>query len=245
MQSFVLPKDLNLSVCELPNQKKSFFFKREGPQGIFFKKRGGFSLSQLITIEGSRIYVSGVSAQQESQILSQLWKQAIGLSLGYRKRLRLIGIGFRAAKQSRSIKRLNGNFINEISNGSSTTTKREESGKSIKIPQYLIRQETNLLSKNNSQQKQKERKLLVLKLGFSHESGFPLISTEYNNIKIEASRLDGRTKGTLITIQGGNLAQVASTASVIQNFRFPDIYKGKGIHTDNRKLVLKKGKRQG
>ena len=88
MQSILLPSDLSIALTtfsptgETPNRinknplkKKSQtvqYIKRIGSRGIYIKKRGNFRLSQLTTSEGTRLFVSGVSSQQESLILSQL-----------------------------------------------------------------------------------------------------------------------------------------------------------------------------
>lgn len=205
MQSVLLPTNMVISIS-------SQFFKREGPRGIFLKKRGDFKFSQIVTTEGSRLFMFGVSSQQESSILALIKKKSIGLTLGYRKRLRLRGIGFRVSNQQIDPKSV---------------------GKSVAFPKQF--QQANLLEKQSC---------LIFKLGFSHEIGYPIQDLPQTR-KIEASRLDGRTKGTLISIQGNNLVNVASRASSIQSYRYPDVYKGKGIHLDGQILALKKGKRQG
>lgn len=226
MQSVVFPKDVTIELSNVRNG--SSFVKRKGPRGIFIKKRGDYTLSILNVkenLEGPRIFVSGVSPEQESVILSQLWKQAVGLSRGYRKRLRLVGIGFRGIKQSTS--------ENELSSNSKPTKNQ----KSIVFPKYRERK-INIWTSNNT-------KSLVLKLGYSHDSGYPLRNAEKDNVQIEISRPEGRTKGTVIVVEGTNPVKVASTSAEIQNLRKPDAYKGKGIHSDGVVLTLKKGKRQG
>ncbi len=87
MQSILLPADLSIALTtffpagEIPNNidkhalkktQKVQYIKRVGSRGSSIKKRGDFRLSQLTTTEGTRLFVSGVSYQQESLILAQL-----------------------------------------------------------------------------------------------------------------------------------------------------------------------------
>jgi large subunit ribosomal protein L6 len=82
---------------------------------------------------------------------------------------------------------------------------------------------------------------LKLKIGFSHEINY----TSTESVSIEASRIEGRTKGTLIYLKSNNCTNLNQIASEIRAFRMPDIYKGKGIYYDREAIKLKKGKRQG
>ena len=82
---------------------------------------------------------------------------------------------------------------------------------------------------------------LRLKIGFSHEINY----TSTESVSIEASRIEGRTKGTLIYLKSNNFTNLNQIASEIRAFRMPDIYKGKGIYYDREVIKLKKGKRQG
>ena len=85
--------------------------------------------------------------------------------------------------------------------------------------------------------------ILRLKLGFSHEVSY--CSAKSSMVDINASRLEGRTKGTLLYLKSSARSSVSQAASEIQAFRYPDVYKGKGIYCDKQKIKLKKGKRQG
>jgi large subunit ribosomal protein L6 len=82
---------------------------------------------------------------------------------------------------------------------------------------------------------------LRLKIGFSHEINF----ASKKSVSIEASRIEGRTKGTLIYLKANNLTNLNQIASEVRAFRVPDVYKGKGIYYDREVIKLKKGKRQG
>ena len=112
--------------------------------------------------------------------------------------------------------------------------------KRIIYPKHRIRQENCGGLKESG-----EKSTLLLKLGYSHECGFPLEMLKEKNIAVDISRLEGRSKGTIISVNGSSPVGISSVISEIQNFRLPDIYKGKGIHKYGIKLVLKKGKRQG
>lgn len=214
MQSISLPPTISLFIS-------SDYIKIEGPLGVFIKKRGSFKFSLLSTPQGSRLFVIGLSSKDESIMLAQTITQIIGLTLGFRKRLRLRGIGFRGTIQE-----------------SIVSKKIIISGKRIVFPKHRLREENENGVSNNPQD------VLILKLGYSHDTAYPLAVTQNNNIKIAVSRLEGRTKGTVIAIKGSNLSEISSIAQTISAFRSPDMYKGKGIHYDKQMLSLKKGKRQ-
>jgi large subunit ribosomal protein L6 len=96
--------------------------------------------------------------------------------------------------------------------------------------------------------------LTTLKLGYSHEltvsasngSGTAVSSKHHlelpNVVSLQASRIDGRAKGTLLLLQGPDLGSVNQAAAKVRSLRYPDPYKGKGIHYDREVLRLKKGK---
>lgn len=88
---------------------------------------------------------------------------------------------------------------------------------------------------------------LTLKLGYSHEVVVPLAPKIAEGISITSSRLDGRTKATLLRIQGASRVRVNQTAVTLRSLRVPDPYKAKGIQYDreSENLQLKKGKREG
>jgi ribosomal protein L6P/L9E len=88
---------------------------------------------------------------------------------------------------------------------------------------------------------------LTLKLGYSHEVVVPLAPKVAEGITITSSRLDGRTKATLLRIQGASRVRVNQTAVTLRSLRVPDPYKAKGIQYDRESetLKLKKGKREG
>lgn len=77
MQSILLPADIKISFSIANNAKQITntefsFVKLEGPRGTFRKKRGNFIVSQIHTLEGPRIFISGVSRSEESIFLSQI-----------------------------------------------------------------------------------------------------------------------------------------------------------------------------
>jgi len=197
MYSFLLPN--NVEIFQAPG-----YLKRIGPFGVVIKKTGG-SIFNIITVaEGRRLF----SSDQNNIGLSQLFQIVRGLSYGFRRRLSLTGIGFRAAR-------------------------RQE------FPSNLYRK--NYIGKRIFIEKEKKDTFLRLKIGFSHEvvykSAIPMV--------IETSRLEGRTKGTLISLKCNNLIALNQATAEIRAFRAPDIYKGKGIYYARETIKLKKGKRQG
>jgi len=231
MLSFLLPYNVNVffnsasstnvAVSQKQLPKPQSFIKRQGPFGCFIKKAGSLSFNAVETSEGSRLFVSGPSVSECSTALSHLSRLALGLSCGFRRRLRLVGIGFRATKR-------------EISFGSQIS--------SIHTKNYRRKRRLYFAGPGTTSKTAKQQ-LLTLKIGYSHESSYP-ISPLKNRI-VKASRLEGRSKGTLISLQSNNLEQVNQVASEIRSFRLPDIYKGKGIYLDREVVKLKKGKRQG
>ena len=116
-----------------------------------------------------------------------------------------------------------------------------------KYRQRNFRAEVNNRIKDTSNHVSREKELpvLQLKLGYSHDTGYPLFRAQKKKVKVDISRVDGRTKGTVIVLSGSEAPIVSEIAVQIQNLRKPDIYKGKGIHSEGNILVLKKGKRQG
>jgi len=195
MLSIPIPHPLALSVS-------LSHLKREGPYGSFLTPTGGLALQVLEGPYGRRLFVNspvvGVSKSPSSvrSFLALLSARRHGLAYGYRRRLRLVGVGFRASSSSPA-----------------ATT---------------------------------------LKLGYSHELGVtasfqsavanPHHHTLPDSVSLYASRLDGRSKGTLLLLQGSDLAAVNQAAAKVRALRYPDPYKGKGVHYDREVLKLKKGK---
>jgi len=197
----------------------SDYIKIEGPNGTFIKKSGELQFNLINTVEGLRLFVTGPTLSAESTALSLRYQHIIGISQGYQERLRLVGIGFRATRRS-------SNFI------------IDKTAKDIHTKNYRqkrISTATKLSDKNKEQ-------LLMLKIGYSHEVAYPNIITKENQISV--SRIDGRSKGMLISLSSNNLIGLKQTAAEIRSFRKPDSYKGKGIYYNKEIVKLKKGKRQ-
>lgn len=76
-------------------------------------------------------------------------------------------------------------------------------------------------------------KLLLFKLGFSHFIYFKI----HDDIKTFC------LKQTKLFLYGTSFQNVTQTASIIQSFKFPEPYKGKGILYENEKIKLKEGKK--
>jgi len=195
MPSFLIPQ--NIKIAQAPG-----YIKIEGPFGYSIKKTGETVFSVISTSEGLRLFANNSTG------LSFIFQIVRGLAYGFRQRLRLTGIGFRAYSQNISIKAIN-------------------------VKGYIRKR----LQENT------KSPVISIKLGFSHEIAYR--SSQQNPVYISGSRLEGRTKGTLIYLKGNSKSYVNQAASEIQSFRFPDVYKGKGIYFDKQKIKLKKGKRQG
>ena len=211
MLSLLIPSKVTVYVS-------SDYIKLEGPNGNFIKKNGNLNFQLIDTKEGSRLFVSGNSIQEESTALSQISKLCLGLVRGYRRRLRLSGIGFRAVIREAAVDK-----------------KRVLASESFFTKTYMRKR--RVISAINSS------KVLSLKIGYSHEVSYPLNIAA--NVQIQASRVEARTKATVISLKSKDNSALNQVASEICAFRFPDAYKGKGIHYDGEILKLKKGKRQG
>ena len=85
---------------------------------------------------------------------------------------------------------------------------------------------------------------LALKLGFREERRIPLAPLAAVGVHRTAARLEGRSKGSLIRVEGPSRERVHQAASDLRDLRRPDSYKGKGVQYDQERLVLKKGKRE-
>lgn len=153
------------------------FVQVAGPKGFLIKRKSGFSLAIK---NGQLILWSKENPTQEGAYLSWLNHLIIGVTKGYRQKLKLVGVGFKASLADKE---------------------------------------------------------LVLKLGYSHEVRYPIP----NDVTVTPSK----GKGTLLLIKGVELQRVRQVAVELRAFRFPDAYKGKGIHYYREVLRLKKGKREG
>ncbi len=153
------------------------FIQVSGPKGTLIKRKSGFSLAIK---EGQLFLWSKENPDQEGAYLSWLNHLIVGVTKGYKQKLKLVGVGYKA-----------------------------------------------MLSDKD----------LILKLGYSHEVRYRMP----NDVTITPSK----GKGTLLLIKGLELQRVQQVAVEIRAFRFPDAYKGKGIHYYREVLRLKKGKREG
>lgn len=76
-------------------------------------------------------------------------------------------------------------------------------------------------------------KLLLFKLGFSHSIYYRIPK----NVKVFC------LKRTNLFILGSSYQHVTQTAGIIQYYKMPEPYKGKGILKENQKIKLKEGKK--
>lgn len=223
MLSFQIPADISISVA--PG-----FIKLQGPKGTFIKKVGDIKFNVFTTDTGTRLFIEGASKTEEASALSHRQQLVTGVSRGFRKRLRLVGIGFRATVRDVSLDEVKGS----VKDSSLPTFKRKN---------YLQKRKASAQKDDTS----KKSKSLFLKIGYSHEAAYPLgLKNEEttSTVDVQVSRLEGRSKGSLVCISGHDLTQVNQRANEIRGERRPDVYKGKGIHYDREVIVLKKGKRQ-
>lgn len=78
-----------------------------------------------------------------------------------------------------------------------------------------------------------ENQVLLFKLGYSHVIYFKIPES------LEISAL----KFTKLFISGFSYKKITQTAALIQSYKYPEPYKGKGILYENQKIVLKEGKK--
>lgn len=179
------------------------YLQRSGPRGCFRAVTGPYRLRLLETAAGRRLFLdldpsifseARPSLSAQAARLSRLASQREGLVRGYRRRLRLVGVGFRATQ-------------------------------------------INTSSAQNAS--------IAFKLGYSHDVEKSLTEFNSQGIFVAPSRLEGRTKGTLVSLEGTDLSRLNQCAAAIRALRYPDPYKGKGIQYDREIITLKKGKREG
>lgn len=78
-----------------------------------------------------------------------------------------------------------------------------------------------------------DKQILLFKLGYSHSIYFKIPK----NLKIFSLKL------TKLFIFGNSYQEITQTSSIIQYYKFPEPYKGKGILYENQKIKLKEGKK--
>lgn len=78
-----------------------------------------------------------------------------------------------------------------------------------------------------------EKKLLMFKLGYSHPIYFK-IPKELNIFCLKLTKL---------FVYGNSYQKITETTSLIQSYKFPEPYKGKGVLFENEKIQLKEGKK--
>jgi large subunit ribosomal protein L6 len=71
-----------------------------GPKGILIKRKSGFSLA----LKDNNLYVwSQENPEKEGAYLAWLEQMIIGVTKGYRQKLRLVGVGFRASLSEKDL----------------------------------------------------------------------------------------------------------------------------------------------
>jgi len=192
----------------------SDYIKIQTSAGIFIKKKGDYTIKTIVSSEGIRLYIRGTQYTKMSTSLLKRHQLVLGLIRGFKLRLRLIGVGFRA-------------YIREI-----TFSHLLKGVDNIYIDKYRKNRMYNMPTVQR----------LLLKIGYSHETAYPILVK--TNISIKVSRPESRSKGTLLLIKGNVKSKVSQIAAEIRNLRIPNIYKGKGIQYHGEKVILKKGKNQ-
>lgn len=188
--------------------------ERAGPNGTFRTPTGDLRLSVVTsTPDGTngeqsnqlrRLVLADtgtISTRSASAVLAALARAREGLSRGYRTRLRLIGVGFRATREGGSQpsakvtvpKAIRAPASNDVSPLSTLVFKLGRSH-DIRFP----------LSASNS---------------FAEDA-----------VSVRVARIDGRAKGTLVCLSAASAAPLHHRSAELQTLRRPDPYKGKGVH---------------
>lgn len=208
----ILPVPTNITIAT--NSKASTLHRRSPlgetivPTGPFRircveKRSENFNKQTQLIVDLPASAAPHVSETVRTRVLSSaastLTQQRAGLSTGFRVRLRLVGVGFRATRTTNQ--------------GQPITTASESD-------------------------------LLRLTLGYSRERVIPISEFYKQGRRISPSRLDGRTKGSLLLLEGTNRSSLNRQAASLITLRVPDPYQGKGIHGLRVARPLKKGKRE-
>jgi len=82
----------------------------------------------------------------------------------------------------------------------------------------------------------KEKNYLIVNAGFSHLKAIKIPFNTFFQIRNE--------KNTMLKITNSSKVRISTIAQQIQTLKYPDSYKGKGIHIDGVVLKLKEGKKQ-
>lgn len=76
------------------------YIKVVGPKGIIIKKKSDFSLA----IKNSKLYLWSIeNSTKEAAYLSWIHQMIVGVTKGYSKKLRLVGVGYRAILEKNKI----------------------------------------------------------------------------------------------------------------------------------------------
>jgi large subunit ribosomal protein L6 len=78
-----------------------------------------------------------------------------------------------------------------------------------------------------------EKQVLLFKLGYSHNLYFKIPE----NLEISSLKL------TKLFISGFSYQKITQAAALIQSYKYPEPYKGKGILYESQKIQLKEGKK--
>jgi large subunit ribosomal protein L6 len=78
-----------------------------------------------------------------------------------------------------------------------------------------------------------KKQVLLLRLGYSHNIYFK----KPENLEISS------LKFTKLFISGFSYKKITQIAALIQSYKYPEPYKGKGILYENQKILLKEGKK--
>jgi ribosomal protein L6P/L9E len=186
--------------------------ERVGPNGTFRTPTGGLQLSVVSTPKGETegqtnplrrlvlVSTGSVSTHSASAVLATLARAREGLSRGFRTRLRLVGVGFRATRELNQPNLSQKPVSSKVSvaSPSSTTT-----------PTLVFK-----LGRSHD-----------IRFPLAANSSFLK-----DNVAVRVSRIDGRAKGTLVCLSAPSAAPLHHRSAELQTLRQPDPYKGKGVH---------------
>lgn len=101
MESIALPSTLTLA---LQTTKEGTLLRRSGPVGTVVKPwPATVTPLRLFTSEGPRLTLLGLSETERREGLAHLARLILGVTEGYRRRLRLVGVGYRAVPHPKGL----------------------------------------------------------------------------------------------------------------------------------------------
>jgi ribosomal protein L6P/L9E len=252
----ISPHVVGSSTSSVSSSNTTTLYRREGPFGSRTLDLSTLTLTFFATPNGRRLLLSSKSNSSSqplplSTVASRLTSIRNDLAYGSRRRLRLVGVGFRVVSGSSVVNPAPSTTKGSKSSNPSLPVKPKTASSTFPTAKALAAlPRTGTASKVVATHTTSADSALPLnfKLGYSHDVTLPAAlrtTLASEGIVFTPSRLDGRSKGTVLLLTGPDRARLNHVAATLRTLRAPDPYKGKGIQYDKEVILLKKGKREG